>query len=149
MPHSPRIVPIALLAALAIAAAPALAQDKPQTPPPAQDQANTPPTAVVTTDPNLQVATVKLEGGYRLSKVIGAAVYNAGNQQIGTVDDVIMNHQNQADLVVISVGGVLGVGAKLVALPFAKIERTDSAKVLLADGSKESLAKLPNFTYTP
>jgi sporulation protein YlmC with PRC-barrel domain len=114
-----------------------------------QDQADAPPKPVTTTDPNLAVATVRLEGGYRASKVIGAAVYNAQNQQIGTVDDIILNHQNQADLVVISVGGVLGVGSKLVALPFAKIERTDSAKVMLQDGTKDTLMKLPNFTYTP
>jgi hypothetical protein len=44
---------------------------------------------------------------------------------------------------------VLGVGSKLVALPYAKIERTDSAKVMLQDGTKDTLMKLPNFTYTP
>jgi sporulation protein YlmC with PRC-barrel domain len=112
-------------------------------------QSPKPPAVVVTTDPNLTVATVRLEGGYRASKVVGAAVYNAENQQIGTVDDIVLNHQNQADLVVISVGGFLGVGGKLVALPYGKIERTDSAKVVLADGSKDTLAKMPNFTYAP
>lgn len=109
--------------------------------------ASPPPATLPATDPNLQVATVRLEGGYRASKVIGAAVYNGQNQQIGTVDDLILNHQNQADLIVISVGGFLGVGGKLVALPYGKVERADNGHVLLADGSKEALQKLPNFTY--
>jgi sporulation protein YlmC with PRC-barrel domain len=125
-------------------AMPAHAQ-KPPAPP--ADQSSKPPAPVPATDPSLQVATVRLEGGYRASKVIGAAVYNADNQQIGTVDDVILNHQNQADLVVISVGGFLGVGGKLVALPYGKVERADNGRVILADGSKENLAKLPSFTY--
>jgi sporulation protein YlmC with PRC-barrel domain len=102
---------------------------------------------VPATDPSLQVATVRLAGGYRASKVIGAAVYNAENQQIGTVDDMVMNHENQADMVVISVGGFLGVGGKLVALPYGKVERADNGRVILADGSKENLEKLPSFTY--
>jgi uncharacterized protein YrrD len=93
------------------------------------------------------VAQVRLEGGYRASKVIGAAVYNGQNQQIGTVDDIILNHQNQADLVVLSVGGFLGVGGKLVALPYGKIERADNGKVLLENASKDQLAQMPSFTY--
>ena len=122
----------------ALPAPPAKTADAP--PPP-------PPKPVVTTDPALAVATVKLEGGYRASKIIGAAVYNGQDQQIGTIDDLILNHDNQASLAIIGVGGFLGVGAKMVALPYAKIERTDDGKIILPDGSKESLAKLPSFAY--
>jgi sporulation protein YlmC with PRC-barrel domain len=128
-------------------AAPGWAQKPPTPPAPPSDQASKPPAPAPATDPSLQVATVRLEGGYRASKVIGAAVYNADNQQIGTVDDIIMNHENHADLVVISVGGFLGVGGKLVALPYGKVERADNGRVILADGSKDNLAKLPSFTY--
>ncbi len=118
-------------------------------PAPSKPEAQTakPPQPVAATDPNLQVAQVRLEGGYRASKVIGAAVYNGQNQQIGTVDDIILNHQNQADLVVLSVGGFLGVGGKLVALPYGKIERADNGRVLLENASKDQLAQMPSFTY--
>ena len=122
------------------------ASDKPQDQAPPAPPA--PPAPAAATDPNLAVATVKLEGGYRASKVVGAAVYNAENQQIGTVDDLILNHENQVSLAVISVGGFLGVGGKLVALPYGKIERADNNKIILADGSKDALAKLPSFTYS-
>ena len=120
---------------------PAKSADAPPSPPPA------PPKPVVATDPALAVAQVKLEGGYRASKVVGAAVYNGQNQQIGTIDDLILNHDNKASLAVISVGGFLGVGGKMVAVPYDKIERTDDGKVLMQDGSKESLGKLPSFSY--
>jgi sporulation protein YlmC with PRC-barrel domain len=139
-----------LVAAFAFGLAPVAhaAQDQPPAPPakPA-DAPPPPPTPAVATDPALAVATVKLEGGYRASKVIGAAVYNGENQQIGTVDELILNHENQATLAVISVGGFLGVGGKMVALPYGKIMRTEDGKILLQDGSKESLAKLPSFAY--
>ena len=132
------------------AGAPALAaQAAPDTPAKSTDAPPPPPApkAVVATDPALAVATVKLEGGYRASKVVGAAVYNGQNQQIGTIDDLILNHENQATLAVISVGGFLGVGGKMVAVPYGKIERTDDGKVMLQDGSKESLGKQPSFAY--
>ena len=148
----PRLTTLLAWTAMSMAALPAAglstawgqaASDKPQ------DQAPpAPPAPAAATDPNLAVATVKLEGGYRASKVVGAAVYNAENQQIGTVDDLILNHENQVSLAVISVGGFLGVGGKLVALPYGKIERADNSKIILADGSKDALAKLPSFTYS-
>jgi sporulation protein YlmC with PRC-barrel domain len=140
----PQAILCAALATVTLARA-AWAQDPAAT---ARDQAAPPPAAAVATDPNLAVATVKLEGGYRVSKVLGAAVYNGENQQIGTVDELILNHENQVSLAVISVGGFLGVGGKLVALPYGKIERTDNGRVILADGSKDALAKLPSFTYS-
>jgi sporulation protein YlmC with PRC-barrel domain len=143
------ILPVALSTALALAALPGTGWAQTQSPKsPDQPALGAPLIPAVATDPNLAVATVKLEGGYRASKVVGAAVYNSENQQIGTVDELILNHENQVSLAVISVGGFLGVGGKLVALPYGKIERTDNGKVILADGSKDALAKLPAFTYS-
>ena len=98
-------------------------------------------------NPNLSVATVKMDGGIRASKFIGAAV-TAGNQDIGTINDLIMDKQGHAILGVISVGGVLGVGGKLVAVPFNSLQMGQDGKIVLQDGSKDSLAKMPGFTYT-
>src|SRR5580693_1950865 len=55
----------------------------------------------------------------RVSKVVGATVYNDQNQSIGSVDDVLMNDSNHtAGSAVLSVGGFLGMGSKLVSVPF-------------------------------
>ena len=143
---------IGLLAAFCAAGAANAAQDQPQSVQQAKPDADTPPPPpkpAIPSDPALAVATVKLEGGYRASKVVGAAVYNSQNQQIGMIDDLIMDHDNKATLAVISVGGFLGVGGKMVALPYGKIMRADDGKIILQDGSKESLSRLPSFSYTP
>lgn len=97
--------------------------------------------------PNLAVATVKMENGTRASKIIAAAVFNDQNQQVGTVDDVILDHDNKAVLAIISVGGFLGVGGKLVAVAFTQLHMDDKGKVLLPDGSKDALNKMPGFVY--
>lgn len=97
-------------------------------------------------NPHLQVASVKLENGYRAGKVIGATVYNAQNQQVGTVSDIVLDQNNTATLVVVSVGGVLGVGGKLVALPYGDLQRGDG-KVIIANADKKTLMDMPSFTY--
>ena len=128
-------------------------QDAPK-PAPAPDAATPAPAATSETDgktvsnPNLQVASVKLEDGYRASKVIGAAVYNDQNQQIGSVDDIILNPQNQAVLAVVSVGGFLGVGGKLIAMPYGDLKR-DDGKIMMPHADKNSLASMPSFTFGP
>ena len=99
-----------------------------------------------TGNPNLAVATVKLEHGTRLSKIIGSTVYTDPNTQIGTVDDLIMTGDDKVVMAVVSVGGVLGVGGKLVAIPYGQL-KFDNGKTVLPGATKESLTAMPNFTY--
>ena len=97
--------------------------------------------------PDLSVSTVTMNGGIRTSKIVGAAVFNGANQQVGTVDDLIMDHDDRVVLGVISVGGFLGVGGKLVAVPFTALHVDAGGKVTVPDASKEALDKMPGFTY--
>ncbi len=99
--------------------------------------------------PNLTVASVKAEGGTRASKIIGSPVYNGSSQQVGTIDDIILDESEKASLAVISVGGFLGVGGKLVAEPYSALKQGGDGKMILQDGTKESLNKMPSFTYGP
>jgi sporulation protein YlmC with PRC-barrel domain len=105
------------------------------------------PSGTIPGSPNLAVATVKMENGYRASKLIGAAVFNDQNQQIGSIDDLILNKGEKAVLAVLQVGGFLGVGGKLVAVPYAQLRVDDKGKVLLPEASKDDLNTKPNFTY--
>jgi sporulation protein YlmC with PRC-barrel domain len=99
--------------------------------------------------PNLAVASVKAESGQRVSKIIGAAVYNGNSQQVGTIDDVILDDGEKASLAIISVGGFLGVGGKLVAEPYSALKLGSDGKMILPEGSKDALNKMPSFTYGP
>jgi sporulation protein YlmC with PRC-barrel domain len=85
--------------------------------------------------------------GFRASKLVGAAVINDANEKIGTVDDLIVTRNDRVVYAILSVGGFLGVGDKLVAVPFAELELTED-KIVLADATKESLKSLPKFKYS-
>ncbi len=111
--------------------------------------------AAGTGGPQLAVATVRATSGYRASKLIGAAIYNDQNQQIGTVDELILNQKdNTVALAVISVGGFLGIGSKLVAVSIDKLQFAPPegatlglGKVMMPGASKDSLNAAPSFTY--
>ena len=105
----------------------------------------TPPSPV----PGLQVAAVTMPDALRTSKIVGSSVTNEQNQTVGTVDD-LLSKSDHIVLAVISVGGFLGIGSKLVAVPYAdlQIDKSDkNLKVLMHNASKEALTAFPAFTY--
>lgn len=62
------------------------------------------------------------QGDWRASKIIGLSVYNNDNKDIGSINDILMDKSGNAKAAVISVGGFLGVGARLIAVPFDKVK---------------------------
>lgn len=99
-----------------------------------------------TNNPNLSVASVRLENGVRASKVIGSTVYNEQNERVGSVDDLIMTGDDKVTVAIISVGGFLGLGSKLVAVPFGQLKR-DADRVVLTGATKDTLNGMPSFVY--
>ncbi len=104
---------------------------------------------VLTSDsaPKTVVSTIRLQDGIRASKVIGAAVYNAQNEHIGDISDLYLSKQNQIAMAVIQVGGFLGIGGKLVAVPMDKLQLDQPDKVIMPDGTKDALKSAPNAEY--
>lgn len=113
--------------------------------------------AVLSSNPALPqagVALVKVDvsvvaQGYRMSKLIGGTVVNDKNEKIGSLDDVIAGKdKKQLDYAILQVGGFLGVGARLVAVPFNSFVIDDSgSKITLSGASKDELKKLAEFHY--
>jgi sporulation protein YlmC with PRC-barrel domain len=63
-----------------------------------------------------------LHGDWRASKVVGLNVYNDSNQNIGSINDLLMDKSGNIKAAVIGVGGFLGVGEHLVAIAFEKVK---------------------------
>jgi sporulation protein YlmC with PRC-barrel domain len=84
-----------------------------QTPTTTTDRANT---AAMASESSLQGST------WRSSKMVGLKVYNAQNENIGSIDDLLTAKSGDIKAAVISVGGFLGMGSHLVAIPFDKIK---------------------------
>jgi hypothetical protein len=63
----------------------------------------------------------KTDGGWRSSRIVGATVYNDSDQSIGKIDDLIVGQDGKITTAVISVGGFLGIGSKLVRVPYDEL----------------------------
>jgi sporulation protein YlmC with PRC-barrel domain len=61
-------------------------------------------------------------GNWRASKVVGLNVYNDKNESVGSINDLLTDKNGKIVAVVIGVGGFLGMGEHLVAVPFEKVK---------------------------
>ncbi|MFM0074904.1 PRC-barrel domain-containing protein [Paraburkholderia sediminicola] len=91
---------------------------------------------------------VQLSAGYRASRLQGAAVYNRDKDRIGKVDDLVVAPKDSSVFAILSVGGFLGVGKHLVAVPFSDLQ-IDGRQLILPDATTKSLEALPEFKYAP
>ena len=81
--------------------------------------------------------------------IIGATILNPKGEKIATVKDIIMNKDGQAILVVVSDGGLLGIGDKVAAFSFDKvIAQGDDGKVTMAL-SQDMIDHAADFSYDP
>ncbi|MEI2297837.1 PRC-barrel domain-containing protein [Ensifer sp. MJa1] len=83
------------------------------------------------------------------STYIGQTVYNAGDESIGEINDLIMKKDGGVEAAVIGVGGFLGIGEKNVAVPFDRIAiaeqpNTDDLKLTTTE-TVDTLKAAPDF----
>ncbi|HLJ21956.1 MAG TPA: PRC-barrel domain-containing protein, partial [Stellaceae bacterium] len=113
----------------------------------------TPPASAQTAPPStaaLSGADMKdLGGGVRASKVIGSTVVNDQNETVGKIDDLILSGSGaQEPVAVLSVGGFLGVGSKLVAIRYDELKPAkEKSELMLPGATKDGLKNLPDFEY--
>jgi sporulation protein YlmC with PRC-barrel domain len=69
--------------------------------------------------------TSSLKGNWRTSKLVGLNVYNDSNESLGSINDLLADKSGNVKAVVIGVGGFLGVGEHLVAVPIDKVKFVD------------------------
>src|SRR3954466_16385244 len=62
------------------------------------------------------------QGHWRSSKLVGLSEYNENNESVGSINDLLTDKSGNIKAVVIGVGGFLGVGEHLVAVPFDKVK---------------------------
>lgn len=96
-----------------------------QTPSATTDKA---PTAATTT-------TTSASGEWRVSKMAGVKVYNDANENIGSINDLLMDKSGAVKIAVIGVGGFLGMGEHLVAIPYEKLKFVNEAVAYTGAGT--------------
>ena len=150
------------LAALVVG--PALAQDTTtqpgqsltmqQTPPAptAQDQSAPPPqpaeTATqqqVTPPPSDAIIPAENVTDMRADKLIGTSVYNAGGEEVGSVQDIVFDKDGKIVGVVLKVGGLLGIGGKSVGLKWNEVQVAPQDGTIKVNYTEDQLKVAPAF----
>jgi len=80
------------------------------------------PTATTDSAKPAAASDSSFQGNWRTSKVVGLSVYNDNNESLGSINDLLTDKSGNIKAVVVGVGGFLGVGEHLVAVPFDKIK---------------------------
>ncbi|MGA7804197.1 MAG: PRC-barrel domain-containing protein [Bradyrhizobium sp.] len=89
-----------------------------------------------------------LHGDWRTSKVVGLSVYDNANENVASINDLLIDKSGNVKAAVLSVGGVLGVGARLVALPFDQVKFVDEPVPSTTASSAPASADRPGSTAT-
>ena len=130
-PNNPAQPPADQSAAPADPSAAPAAEAAPATPPPSD--------AVISAQSTNEVSADQL---------IGMTVYNAEGAKVGTVHDILLGTDGKATGVVLSVGGVLGVGAKSVGLTWKEIDVKPDQQQVQISYTKDQLEAAPDFKTT-
>jgi sporulation protein YlmC with PRC-barrel domain len=84
-------------------------------------------------------------GDIRASNLLGAMVKRLTGDTIGEVEDLIVSADADVRLAVISVGGLLGLGEKTIAIPFDQFTVAPDGTALYLTMSEEELSARPAF----
>jgi sporulation protein YlmC with PRC-barrel domain len=99
-----------------------------------------------TTMSDTSTSPSSFQGNWRASKLVGLSVYNEKNESVGSINDMLTDKNGKITAVVIGVGGFLGVGEHLVAVPFDKVKF--STEPVAYTGASNAPAKTGSTTTT-
>ena len=111
--------------------------------------------AAAPADTNTQVAATdkflsqQQDGQMLASNVMGQTVYDGSGNNLGSVNDIVLDKDGKMAAVVIGVGGFLGIGQKNVAVSIEAINRTTDENgnlKLVLNASKDEIDQAPAFT---
>jgi len=77
--------------------------------------------------------------------VLGQKVYTDEGELVGKIEDLVLA-KRAVSHVILGVGGFLGIGTCLVAIPVGEFSRRDD-RIVLQGANKEAIRALPRFEY--
>lgn len=85
-------------------------------------------------------------GMYRSTRLVGSRVENPAGEQLGTIDDLVIDlAEGRAVAAILAFGGVLGLGKNRVAVPLSSLAYDPESRRCLLNLPKEVLRKAPSF----
>jgi sporulation protein YlmC with PRC-barrel domain len=99
----------------------------------------------VTPPPAEAIIQAQRPNEMRSENLIGATVFDGQGEEVGKIKDILFDTSGTATGVVLSVGGILGVGAKEVGLNWEEIDVRPQPELVRVNYTKEQLEAVPAF----
>lgn len=89
------------------------------------------------------------QGGYKLraSDLIGRDIHNAEDDEIGEIDDLIVSRDGDKVMAILSLGGFMDLGSRLVAIPYEDLRVTRDGKSIYYNATTDELKGRSAFSY--
>jgi PRC-barrel domain len=86
--------------------------------------------------------------GTGISHLVGVDLHNAKDEKVGKIKDVLISDGNRINTVIVTVGGVMGVAGRDVAVAWDKIQLVRDADAMKAklNMTEDQLKALPEYT---
>ena len=98
---------------------------------------------------NEQIAVLPVEGvtQFRARTALGLKVLDAAGEDVGEVEDLVLDQDGRLAAIVITIGGFLGIGGKNIAVASdkARLIPDESGRIVELEVSKDDLANAPEF----
>lgn len=101
--------------------------------------------------PSIEFVTAQPASQSLARVFLGAPVTNREGHTVGDVNDLMFDMAGNISTVVIGVGGFLGMGEKIIAVPFNALtigSSSDGARTIMLSATKDALKLAPTFTAT-
>jgi|GEM_PF-845630 len=92
-----------------------------------------------------QTGGTALQGWQRSSQIIGTTVSNPQGEKLGKIDDVLIDPNGAVKYAILSHGGLLGIGDKLIPIPWRALKLDKEKGTLVVNADKAALEKAPSF----
>jgi sporulation protein YlmC with PRC-barrel domain len=86
------------------------------------------------------------EGTHRASRLIGAEVTNSRQEELGRIDDLVVDPDGRVSYLILSRGGIMGVGGDRIAVPVSAAQpRLNEEGRCIVALDKQTLDAAPSF----
>lgn len=93
------------------------------------------------------VTSINIDSRLTADELLGSDVQNPAGEKIGSVEDILVDKEGDAETVIINDGGILGLGGKLVAFDYDIIEGVSADKDVIVKLTDASIKKAKRFEY--
>jgi sporulation protein YlmC with PRC-barrel domain len=100
-------------------------------------------------DPGMRPSAISVDKRMTAEGMIGKPVYNQQNERVATVEDVILDSEGHANMIVVKDSSFMGLGGKLAAFDYDSVIDRKKDGDLVMPITQKTIDNVAEFSYQP